>query len=76
MRAAMFFVRHGVRVEVEYSEAELAAARAAIIEEASRLSAVDPKEHHASPETCGHCEFRLTCRHAHRDVTLEAIGAD
>jgi DNA helicase-2/ATP-dependent DNA helicase PcrA len=61
-RAAMFFLRANVRVELIFTPADLDAARARIQHEATRLGDVTPTQHAATPDKCRVCEFRETCR--------------
>ncbi|MDQ2682963.1 MAG: PD-(D/E)XK nuclease family protein, partial [Chloroflexota bacterium] len=61
-RAAMYFLRWNKRVELEFSDADLAAAEQRLIAYAEQMKSIPPDLHRASPETCRLCEYRLSCR--------------
>lgn len=64
LKAAMFFVRLGERVEVEYSEDELLAFRQRLADLAGEVQRVDPRMHNASVDACRWCEYNEICRFA------------
>ncbi|CAN5707824.1 hypothetical protein BH23CHL5_BH23CHL5_15820 [soil metagenome] len=61
-RAAMFFLRHDVRHEHDYSAGELAGVRERIELMAEEMKAVSPDRHNASITECTYCEYRSVCR--------------
>ncbi|CAN5799534.1 ATP-dependent DNA helicase [soil metagenome] len=61
-RAALFYLRHNVRIEHTYTGQDLDQVRDRVQETATHMRDVSPTDHCASPQTCRWCDFRATCQ--------------
>jgi DNA helicase-2/ATP-dependent DNA helicase PcrA len=74
-RAVMFFVRANERVEVVYSEDELAAVRQELATAALELRSVSADAHRSGPGTCATCEYRPICKYVDPSTRESSNGS-